>query len=107
MQNTYIHNTAMTANTPFFTAIPGTNFPTSTFRVNVVLQAATSPVLSVVRTNAAGGGGSVTENLNSGSGLVSNASYVFDILVVAGDTITLQSNQNGTILTFVLREVGQ
>lgn len=108
MIKTEIFNTVVTANTDFFVPLAPTNNP-STFRVGICIAASapttTAPVLSVERTN---GGVSVLEVLNSGSPLVSGSSYIFDILVGTGDTISLQTTAAGTLtLNLILREIPQ
>lgn len=99
----YIHNSAYTQNVNMFTAI-GPTIANSTFRIYIALG--TSGVVSVQRTNAAGGGGTVVEQLNAGTALAINAAYIFDIPCVIGDTISLQSaGATGTILTLIVREI--
>lgn len=103
-----IHNTAINASTNLFTAI-GPSLPTNyqdiTFRIYIAISA-TTPTLNLLRTNSAGGGGTVTEIMNGGTTLTSGAAYMFDVPVTTGDTITLQyTSTNGTILTCIVKEL--
>ena len=95
-----IFNTVILANTDFFVAdLVPTNTPT-TFRIYVALD--TAGILSVQRTSL---GVPVAENLNSGTALVADASYMFNILVHVADTINLQTTVGAQILYCMVIEV--
>ena|SRR6266496_3061901 len=100
----YQHNVACTAATDMFTAIGPTQAP-STFRIYICIVA-TTPTLTVQRTNSAGGGGTIAETI-SPVPLISGSSYIFDIPMAAGDTMTLRSSASGTVNTLILREIPQ
>jgi len=95
-----IFNLPVVAATNFFAAdLAPTNTPT-TFRIYVALD--TAGVLSVQRTSV---GVPVAENLNSGTALVADASYMFNILVHEDDTINLRTTVGAQILYCMVTEV--
>lgn len=97
-----IFNTPIALNTDFFTPdLVPTNTPT-TFRIYASFD--TGGALSVQRTS---GGVTVAEVLNSGTALVVNAAYMFDILVHVDDAINLQYSAAAQILCCMVIEVAE
>lgn len=93
------HNTSYTSgNNVFSSDITPTNTPT-TFRMYVAVD--TASTVNVRRTNST----TVSENLNEGNSLVANASYIFDFLVAASDTINVRFGTSCTILKLIIMEV--
>jgi hypothetical protein len=94
-----IINTSIAANTNFF----GSNLAPSAspviFRINVTMN--TAGVLTVRRTD---GATTVSEQLNGGSNLIANASYIFDTIVATGQTINLQYSTSATIVSCIVVE---
>lgn len=96
-----VFNTAVVASTDIFGAdLAPTNTP-CTFRIYACLD--TAGVLTVRRTS---GGTTISEQLNSGANLVANASYIFDILVDANETINLWYGVGATALKISVVEIG-
>lgn len=102
MQNIAIHNTAIGANTNFFTPIGPTNLPFSTFTIQATITGA--GILSVQKTNTSGSGGTVVINLNGGAATTANVPVTFSLFMNSGDTMTLQTTIAGTILDLTVRE---
>jgi hypothetical protein len=95
-----IFNTSVIANTNIFTSgFSPTNSPTI-FRIYACFDV--SGVLIVRRTKD---GITVSEQLNSGTSLSANASYMFDILLEAGETINFQYSVNATAIKLIVCEV--
>jgi hypothetical protein len=95
-----IFNTAISANTNIFSSdLSPTNSPT-TFRIYACFNA--SGVLTVKRTKAST---TVSEQLNGGTALNANASYIFDIIVETGETINLQYSVAATAVVLKVVEV--
>ncbi len=95
-----IFNTAVLANTDFFTTDLSPTFTPSIFRIYCCFNA--SGVLTVRRTKA---GTTVSEELNAGSALTADAAYLFDVIVDEGETINLQYSVAATVLKLSVVEV--
>ncbi len=100
---THIHNTAVLANTDFMAANITPADPVVLFRVMVQLD--TAAVFSAMVTNAAGGAGEVTLEMNAGAQLTAGVLYVFDLLVHDDDSVNFQCDQNANIDKFIVHEV--
>jgi hypothetical protein len=95
-----IFNTAITANANIFASALTPTYTPCIFRIYCCFSA--SGVLSVRRTKA---GVTVSEQLNSGTALIANAAYAFDIIVGVDETINLQYSVNATCLCLEVIEV--
>ena len=95
-----LFNTSIKADTDIFaTYLSPTNTPT-TFRIYTCFD--TDGVLTVRRKK---GTVTVSEQLNSGSALVANAAYMFDIVVESGETVNLQYSVDATAICIKIYEV--
>jgi hypothetical protein len=95
-----LFNTSITANTNIFASdLAPANSPT-TFRIYACFD--TGGVLAVRRTK---GTVTVSEQLNSGTALVANAAYMFDVIVESGETVNLQYSVDATALCIKVCEV--
>jgi hypothetical protein len=95
-----IFNTPIAANTNIFTTSLSPTYTPTTFRIYACFN--TSGVLTVRRTK---GTVTVSEQLNSGTALVANAAYMFDIIVESGETVNLQYSVDATALCIKVCEV--
>jgi hypothetical protein len=95
-----LFNTSIKANTDIFTTyLSPTNTPTI-FRIYVCFD--TSGFLTVRRKK---GTVTVSEQLNSGTALVANAAYMFDVIVESAETVNLQYSVDATALCIKVCEV--
>jgi len=95
-----IFNSAVDGNTDIFDDDLTQTYTPSTFRIYVCFDK--SGVLSVRRTKA---GTTVSEQLNSGSALVANCAYMFDIIIESGETINLQYSVTAKALSLKVLEI--
>jgi hypothetical protein len=93
-------NAAVTANTDIFGAFIIPTITPCTFRIHACFDVAG---MLVVKRKI--GGTTITENLNVGNPLVVGASYLFDILVDATETINLQYSVTGNALKMSIIEI--
>jgi len=95
-----IFNQSVTAGANILSSgLSPSNSPT-VFRIYACFD--TSGVLSVVRTKDTT---TVTEQLNGGSSLSANSSYIFDIIVESDETINLRYSVNATCLILKVVEI--
>jgi len=95
-----VFNTGITANTNIFTTDLTPTYKPCIFRIYCCFSA--SGVLTVRRTYV---GVTVSENLNSGTTLVANASYMFDIVVDEDETINIQYSVSATCIKLSVVEI--
>jgi len=92
-------NESITANTNIFSSFVTFDY-TGIARIYACFD--TAGVLTVVRKR---NNTTVTEQLNSGSNLVANAAYIFDIVVDDGEAINLRYSVNATVVKLGIYEV--
>jgi hypothetical protein len=95
-----LFNTSIAANTNVFTTDLSPTYTPTTFRIYACFES--SGVLTVRRKK---GAVTVSEQLNSGTALVANAAYMFDILLESGETINLQYSVDATVICIKVCEV--
>jgi len=95
-----VFNTSITANANIFSSDLSPTYTPCIFRIYCCFDA--SGVLTVRRTK---NGVIVSEQLNSGSALVANAAYLFDIIVDEGESVNLQYSVNATCLKLSVIEI--
>ena len=103
VQQGYIFNQAILATTNFFPVNLAPTYSPTRFRIYITMDVA--GVLSLIRTSGTPAV-SLTENLNAGTNLTANASYIFDVVVTSADAINLRYSIGGTILSCIVEEVG-
>ena len=96
-----IFKTAYTANNNFLTTPITPRDASALFRVHITMNA--SALFKMTRAN---GGSTITEKFNSGTSLVADSAYLFDVLSLEGYTINFQADAGTTILYFQCDEYG-
>lgn len=95
-----VHNTGKGADTEVLGTVIAPTYNYSLFRIMVAISAAT--VFSAVITKNSS---SQTVKFNSGSNLVANALYMFDMLVHTGDTVNFKCTGAVTYLVLRIQEI--
>jgi len=96
-----LHNVSVSSNSNIFGSDADVSYPPAVMRIYFACSG--DGPLTVKRTNL---GVTVSELLNGGFNLLANCGYLFDILVVSGDTINLQTGATApTILKCIVLEV--
>lgn len=95
-----VHNTAKNADTVVLGAAIAPTYNYSLFRIMVAINSAT--VFNAVITKSTN---PQTVKFNSGSNLVANALYIFDMLVHTGDTVNFKCTGAVTYLVLRVQEI--
>lgn len=94
------HNSSVTADTDILvSALAPTNTP-CLFRVNVAFSGA-----GIFKATITKGDNTQTVSFNSGSDLIANALYMFDLIVHNGDSINFQYSAGATMLVLRVQEI--
>ncbi len=100
LQKANVHNTAKGADTVVLASDLAPTYDYSLFRIMVAINSAT--VFNAVITKSSD---AQTVKFNSGSNLVANAVYIFDMLVHTGDTVNFKCTGAVTYLVMRVQEI--